>query len=255
VKWPIPKPFRSPDPLAGMSDTVLDVEALDVRYGPVRAVRGISFGVTRGGITALLGANGAGKSSTLMAIAGVVPMASGRVSLFGQPTVKSTPDAIVRSGVGICPEGRRIFTSLSVEENLIVAGTAVATPQVTATRSDEMMQRFPILGERRRQLAGLLSGGEQQMLAVARALMGAPKLLLMDEPSLGLAPQMVDTIFSIIEELQQEGISILLVEQNAALALEIASHAVVMANGEIAGQGAPADLASDTLLKSAYLAA
>ncbi|MBD3664104.1 ABC transporter ATP-binding protein [Sulfitobacter sp. TSTF-M16] len=238
-----------------MSDTVLDVEALDVRYGPVRAVRGISFDVARGGITALLGANGAGKSSTLMAIAGVVPVASGRVSLFGQPTTKSAPDAIVRSGVGICPEGRRVFASLSVEENLIVAGTALAPAPVAAARRDEMMQRFPILGERRRQLAGLLSGGEQQMLAVARALMGAPKLLLMDEPSLGLAPQMVDTIFSIIEELQREGISILLVEQNAALALEVASHAVVMANGEIAGQGTPADLAGDTLLKSAYLAA
>jgi branched-chain amino acid transport system ATP-binding protein len=241
--------------MADQMDTILEVEALDVRYGPVRAVRGISFGVTKGGITALLGANGAGKSSTLMAIAGVVPVTSGRVSLFGQVTTKSTPDTIVRSGVGICPEGRRIFASLSVEENLIVAGTAVATPHVAAQRRDAMMERFPILGERRNQLAGLLSGGEQQMLAVARALMGAPRLLLMDEPSLGLAPQMVDTIFSIIEELQSEGISILLVEQNAALALEVANHAVVMANGAIAGQGAPADLASDRLLKSAYLAA
>lgn len=238
-----------------MSDTILEVADLDVRYGPVRAVRGISFGVAAGAITALLGANGAGKSSTLMAIAGVVPRTSGRVTLFGQSTAKSTPDAIVRSGVGICPEGRRIFASLTVEENLIVAGSAVAAPQVAATRRDQMMERFPILGERRRQLAGLLSGGEQQMLAVARALMGAPRLLLMDEPSLGLAPQMVDTIFSIIEELQGEGMSILLVEQNAAIALEVASHAVVLANGEIAGQGAPSELQSDDLLKSAYLAA
>ncbi|MFC3615317.1 ABC transporter ATP-binding protein [Lutimaribacter marinistellae] len=241
--------------MADQMNPILEVEALDVRYGPVRAVRGISFGLSTGGITALLGANGAGKSSTLMAIAGVVPVTSGRVTLFGHTTTKSTPDAIVRSGVGICPEGRRIFASLTVEENLIVAGTALATSPVAAKRRDEMMERFPILGERRRQLAGLLSGGEQQMLAVARALMGAPRLLLMDEPSLGLAPQMVDTIFSIIEELQNEGISILLVEQNAALALEVASHAVVMANGEIAGQGAPSDLASDELLKSAYLAA
>ena len=238
-----------------MTETVLEVDALEVRYGPVRAVGGISFGVAKGGVTALLGANGAGKSSTVMAIAGVVPVASGNVSLFGRDTTKSTPDAIVRSGVGICPEGRRIFASLSVEENLIVAGTAVATPQVAASRRNDMMDRFPILGERRRQLAGLLSGGEQQMLAVARALMGAPQVLLMDEPSLGLAPQMVDTIFTIIEELQGEGISILLVEQNAALALEVADHAIVMANGEIAGQGAPADLAGDSLLKSAYLAA
>ena len=236
-------------------EPILAVEALDVRYGPVRAVRGIGFTVARGGITALLGANGAGKSSTLMAIAGVVPATAGRVSIFGQDMTKATPDAIVRAGVGICPEGRRIFASLSVEENLIVAGAAVAAPQVAARRRAEMMERFPILGERRRQLAGLLSGGEQQMLAVARALMGAPRLLLMDEPSLGLAPQMVDTIFSIIEELQKGGISILLVEQNASLALEVASHAVVMANGAIAGQGSPADLAGDDLLKSAYLAA
>lgn len=241
--------------MAERGENVLEVDVLDVRYGPVQAVAGVSFNVAEGGITALLGANGAGKTSTLMAVAGVVPAVSGRISLFGQPTTRSTPDAIVRSGVGICPEGRRIFASLSVEENLIIAGTAVTTPQVAATRRAELMERFPILGERRRQLAGLLSGGEQQMLAVARALMGAPRLLLMDEPSLGLAPQMVDTIFSIIEELQGEGISILLVEQNAALALEVASHAVVMANGKIAAQGKPADLADDDLLKSAYLAA
>ncbi len=236
-------------------DAVLDVKVLEVRYGPVNAVRGISFSVAKGGITTLLGANGAGKSSTLMAIAGVVPVASGEVSIFGKNANKSTPDALVRSGVGICPEGRRIFASLSVEENLILAGSAVSSADVSTVRRREMMERFPILGERRKQLAGLLSGGEQQMLAVARALMSAPKLLLMDEPSLGLAPQMVDAIFSIVEELRDEGISILLVEQNASLALEVADHAVVLANGAVAASGTPADLANNDVLKSAYLAA
>ena len=236
-------------------DTLLDIDTLAVRYGPVHAVRGISFQVKTGGITALLGANGAGKSSTLMAIAGVIPIASGNVTVLGQSVAGSTPDEIVRSGVGICPEGRRIFASLTVEENLILAGSTADSSHIATERKLGMMERFPILGERRRQLAGLLSGGEQQMLAVARALMGAPRLLLMDEPSLGLAPQMVDTIFSIIEELSREGISILLVEQNASLALEVADHAVVLANGAVAAAGTPAELDGDDILKSAYLAA
>lgn len=236
-------------------ETVLETSGLEVRYGPVRAVRGINLVVPKAGITALLGANGAGKTSAVMAIAGVVPVSAGTVSIFGQDMTRATPDAIVRAGVAISPEGRRIFASLSVEENLILAGAAAGTPETAADRRAALMQRFPILGERRRQLAGLLSGGEQQMLAVARALMSEPRLLLMDEPSLGLAPQMVDTIFGIIEELRAEGISILLVEQNAALALEVADHAVVLANGSVAASGAPGDLAGDDVLKSAYLAA
>lgn len=236
-------------------ETVLETSGLDVRYGPVRAVRGINLVVPKAGITALLGANGAGKTSAVMAIAGVVPVSAGTVSIFGQDMTRATPDAIVRAGVAISPEGRRIFASLSVEENLILAGAAAGTPETAANRRAALMDRFPILGERRRQLAGLLSGGEQQMLAVARALMSEPRLLLMDEPSLGLAPQMVDTIFGIIEELRDEGISILLVEQNAALALEVADHAVVLANGSVAASGAPGDLAGDDVLKSAYLAA
>ena len=235
--------------------TALDIAALEVRYGPVRAVRGVDLVVPKAGITALLGANGAGKTSTVMAIAGVVTPTAGTVSIFGKNLTNATPDAIVRAGVAICPEGRRIFSSLTVEENLILAGSAAGNQETAATRRAALMDRFPILGERRRQLAGLLSGGEQQMLAVARALMSEPKLLLMDEPSLGLAPQMVDTVFGIIEDLRAEGISILLVEQNAALALEIADHAVVLANGAVATAGAPGDLADNDILKSAYLAA
>ena len=238
-----------------MDDLALDIKALDVRYGPVQAVRGIDLSVPKAGITALLGANGAGKTSTVMAIAGVIPPTAGAVSIFGQSMTKASPDAIVRAGVAICPEGRRIFASLTVEENLVLAGSAAGTPETATSRRDALMDRFPILGERRKQLAGLLSGGEQQMLALARALMSEPRLLLMDEPSLGLAPQMVDTVFAIVEELKAEGISVLLVEQNASLALEIADHAVVLANGAVAATGAPADLAGDDILKSAYLAA
>ncbi len=226
-----------------------------MRYGQIQAVRSINLVVPKACITALLGANGAGKTSTVMAIAGVVPNVSGKVSIFGQDMTGATPDTIIRAGVAITPEGRRIFASLSVEENLILAGAATTKSTTSAERRAMMMERFPILGERRRQLAGLLSGGEQQMLAVARALMSGPRLILMDEPSLGLAPQMVDTMFAIIEELRAEGISILLVEQNASLALEIADHAVVLANGKVAAAGTPSEIVGQDILKSAYLAA
>ncbi|MEM9429101.1 MAG: ABC transporter ATP-binding protein [Pseudomonadota bacterium] len=238
-----------------MADTVLEVAGLDVRYGQVHAVRGVSLSVARGAVTALLGANGAGKTSTVMAVAGARPMASGTVRIFGQDRTGAAPEDIVRAGVAISAEGRRIFASLSVEDNLKVAGAVVPDAALAADRRTALMERFPILGERRRQLAGLLSGGEQQMLAVARALMSAPKLLLLDEPSLGLAPQMVDRIFDIVEELRAEGISILLVEQNATLALEVADHAVVLANGAVAAAGAPEAIANDPVLRQAYLAA
>ncbi|WP_370399319.1 ABC transporter ATP-binding protein [Sulfitobacter sp. JB4-11] len=236
-------------------EAALTLKGLDVRYGPVQATRGVDLTAALGGVTALLGANGAGKTSTVMAIAGARKIFAGSVSIFGQDMTGATPDAIVRAGVAISPEGRRVFSALSVEDNLTLAGSVLSDAAKAAARKDAMMERFPILGERRRQLAGLLSGGEQQMLAVARALMSGPRLLLMDEPSLGLAPQMVDTIFGIIEELRDEGISILLVEQNAILALDVADHAVVLANGAVAASGPPEDLKNDKLLQAAYLAA
>jgi len=236
-------------------ETALTLRDLDVRYGPVRAVRGVDLHVPMGGITALLGANGAGKTSTVMAVAGARRLSGGTVSIFGRDMTGATPDVIMRAGGAISPEGRRVFSSLSVEENLTLAGSVCGPAEEAAERKAGLMERFPILGERRRQMAGLLSGGEQQMLAVARALMSAPRLLLLDEPSLGLAPQMVDRIFGIVETLRDEGISILLVEQNAALALEVADHAVVLANGAVEAAGTPADLANDELLKAAYLAA
>ena len=236
-------------------ETALILKSLDVRYGPVQAVRGVDLTVAKGSVTALLGANGAGKTSTVMAITGARKIAGGSVSIFGQDMTGATPDAIVRAGVAISPEGRRVFAALSVEDNLTLAGSVLGDKTLAATRRAAMMERFPILAERRKQLSGLLSGGEQQMLAVARALMSGPKLLLMDEPSLGLAPQMVDAIFGIVEELRNEGISILLVEQNATLALEIADHAVVLANGAVAAAGTPDELKNDKLLRAAYLAA
>ncbi|MEM8598153.1 MAG: ABC transporter ATP-binding protein [Pseudomonadota bacterium] len=238
-----------------MADAALQIDALDIRYGQVHAVRGVSLSVAEGGVTALLGANGAGKTSTVMAVAGARNIAAGRIRLFGQDRTGAAPEDIVRAGVAISAEGRRIFASLSVEENLKVAGSVVPDAAVEATRRAALMDRFPILGQRRRQLAGLLSGGEQQMLAVARALMSAPRLLLLDEPSLGLAPQMVDRIFDIVEELRAEGISILLVEQNATLALQVATHAVVLANGAVAAAGDPQAIAQDAVLREAYLAA
>lgn len=236
-------------------ETALTLSALDVRYGPVRAVRSVDLTVAKGSVTALLGANGAGKTSTVMAITGARKIADGSVSIFGQNMTGAAPDAIVRAGVAISPEGRRVFAALSVEDNLTLAGSVLGDKALAATRRTAMMERFPILADRRKQLSGLLSGGEQQMLAVARALMSGPKLLLMDEPSLGLAPQMVDAIFDIVEELRNEGISILLVEQNATLALEIADHAVVLANGAVAASGTPDELKNDKLLRAAYLAA
>lgn len=236
-------------------ETALDIQGLHVRYGPIRAVQGIDLTMPKGGITALLGANGAGKTTTVMAIAGALPVTSGAVSLFGTDMTGAAPDAIVRAGVAISPEGRRVFAQLTVEENLVLAGSILGDDSLSAKRVAEMKERFPILGERSRQMAGLLSGGEQQMLAVGRALMSGPRLLLLDEPSLGLAPQVVDQIFDIVEELKSDGISVLLVEQNAALALDIADHAVVLANGAVAAAGAPADLANDAVLQAAYLAA
>ena len=236
-------------------ETALDISGLRVRYGPVRAVQGIDLTVPKGGITALLGANGAGKTTTIMAIAGALPVAAGTVSLFGNDMTGAAPDAIVRAGVAISPEGRRVFAQLTVEENLVLAGSILNDDALSAKRVAEMTDRFPILGERLHQMAGLLSGGEQQMLAVGRALMSGPRLLLLDEPSLGLAPRVVDQIFDVVEELKSDGISVLLVEQNASLALDIADHAVVLANGAVAASGAPSDLANDAVLQAAYLAA
>jgi branched-chain amino acid transport system ATP-binding protein len=236
------------------SDVMLAVTGLAVRYGAIEAVRGLDLTVMRGQIVAVLGANGAGKTSTLAAIAGLIPMAAGQVMLDGSPVAGLPAETLARRGIGLVPEGRRVFAGLTVAENLLLGGAVHGAPALRATRIREMEDRFPILGERRDQKAGLLSGGEQQMLAIARALMAAPRLLLMDEPSLGLAPQMVERVFDLIAALRAEGLTILLVEQNVPMSLDIADHAIVLANGRVALAGTAAELAASEKVRHAYMA-
>lgn len=234
---------------------MLAVENLVMRYGPVEAVRGISFTVGQGEIVALLGANGAGKSTTLASIAGLLKPTSGHITFGGSPISGLPPETLSRQGVSLVPEGRRIFASLTVAENLWLGGASHASSEERRARQNEMEERFPILRERTRQKAGLLSGGEQQMLAIARALMSKPKLLLLDEPSLGLAPQMVERVFDLITSLRDEGITILLVEQNVPMSLAIADHGIVLANGRIAIAGTGPELARNDKISETYLAA
>ena len=234
---------------------MLSVEALRIRYGEVEAVRRVDLAVGRGEIIALVGANGAGKSSTLGAIAGLLLAAGGKVVLDGADVSGRAPEAIARLGVALVPEGRRIFSSLTVAENLRLGGAVHLTAADARAREEEMLDLFPILRRYRQIKGGNLSGGEQQMLAIARALMSKPKLILLDEPSLGLAPQIIDTVFDLIVELRRNGLTVLLVEQNVALALEIADRATVLANGEVALSGTAKELASSDLVRRAYLGA
>jgi branched-chain amino acid transport system ATP-binding protein len=231
---------------------MLQVENLSVQYGQVQALRGLNLTVPQGALVVLLGANGAGKSSTLNAIAGLVPC-NGHIALGGQSVTGLPAEDIARRGLSLVPEGRRVFPSLSVADNLHLGGAAHVRGTVLAERISAELDRFPILRERYHQQAGLLSGGEQQMLAIARSLMSKPRLLLLDEPSLGLAPQMVDLVFDLIAGLRTEGITILLVEQNAERALDIADHAYVLQSGQSVLSGTPAALAKDDSVRHAYL--
>ncbi|MCF6103065.1 ABC transporter ATP-binding protein [Mesorhizobium muleiense] len=234
---------------------MLSVEALRIRYGEVEAVRRVDLAVDSGEIIALVGANGAGKSSTLGAIAGLVPAVSGKVVFDGVDITGLAPEAIARKGVSLVPEGRRIFAGLTVADNLRLGG-AMHLPAVEArVREEEMLELFPVLRRYHRVKGGNLSGGEQQMLAIARALMGKPRMVLLDEPSLGLAPQLIDTVFDLIAELRRSGLTILLVEQNVALALEVADRAIVLANGEVVLSGTAKELATSDLVRQAYLGA
>ncbi|TIM77573.1 MAG: ABC transporter ATP-binding protein, partial [Mesorhizobium sp.] len=219
------------------------------------AVRRVDLAVDSGEIIALVGANGAGKSSMLGAIAGLVPAVSGKVVFDGVDITGLAPEAIARKGVSLVPEGRRIFAGLTVADNLRLGG-AMHLPAVEArVREEEMLELFPILRRYHRVKGGNLSGGEQQMLAIARALMGKPRMVLLDEPSLGLAPQLIDTVFDLIAELRRNGLTILLVEQNVALALEVADRAIVLANGEVVLSGTAKELATSDLVRQAYLGA
>lgn len=232
---------------------MLAVENLDVRYGAIQALRGVSLEVRAGEIVTLIGSNGAGKSSTLRAICGLVRPVGGRISLDGCDLTRMRPHAIARAGVGHAPEGRRVFSNLTVRENLELG--AYWRGDVGAVKDDmrSLLRLFPRLGERRNQLAGTLSGGEQQMLAIARALMGRPRLLLLDEPSLGLAPFLVKEIFRTIKGINEEGRTVLLVEQNAHQALALAHRGYVLESGQIVLSDSARNLENNELVRKAYL--
>jgi branched-chain amino acid transport system ATP-binding protein len=235
------------------SGTALSVKDLRVGYGGISAVKGISLEVDKGEIVTLIGANGAGKTSTLKAIVGLVPAPSGEITVFGESLRGAATPRIAAKGVALVPEGRAIFGNLSVAENLELGSFLKREPAGMASRLERVLKLFPRLAERLAQEAGTLSGGEQQMLAIGRALMSDPKLLLLDEPSLGLAPKLVEQIFEAIVEIARGGLTILLVEQNTRLALETASRAYVLVTGELALSGACAELREDPRIKGAYL--
>ena len=236
---------------AAMTD-LLTLEAMSVDYGKRRALESVSLSIGAGEIVTLLGANGSGKSTTLRAISGLVRPRAGRVVFDGRDITQAAPDAIVAAGVGHVPEGREIFPQFTVHENLLVGGHTA--PRATLTQAIERaFSLFPGLGQRSRQLAGTLSGGEQQMLAIARALMIRPRLLLLDEPSLGLAPLLTREIFGVIRRINAEGVTVLLVEQNARQALALASRAYVLETGRVVVTGPSRDLAADPRIRAAYL--
>jgi len=232
---------------------ILEIKDLSVAYGAIKAVQNISFNVEKGEIVTLIGANGAGKSTTLRAISGLLSPQSGSVVFKGEDITRTPPHRIVELGLTHVPEGRGIFTNLTVIENLMLATYTRRDRTVLKKEFDRVFSIFPRLEERRRQSAGTLSGGEQQMLAVARALMTGGELILMDEPSMGLAPVLVDEIFNIIKSINQAGSTILLVEQDAYRALEIANRAYVFETGFVVYSGAAAELRQNEKVKQAYL--
>jgi branched-chain amino acid transport system ATP-binding protein len=232
---------------------MLRVENLHVRYGAIAALRGISLEVRQGELVALLGVNGAGKSTTLSAIAGTVKAFSGSIVFQGKSLVGKSPEAILRQGIAVVPEGRDIFASLTVEENLRLGAFSRHDRSEYCKDIQETFKLFPILQERFHQLGGTLSGGEQQQLAIARSLMAHPTLLMLDEPSLGLAPTLVTQIFSLIVTLRRRGSTILLVEQNVQRTLDVADRVYLLNTGKIELQGEPAQLKAEGAIKDVYL--
>ena len=232
---------------------LLDIQGLEVRYGGIHALRGVSFGVDEGEVVTLIGANGAGKTTTLRAISGLVKPSKGKVTFAGKDITGMAAHRIVALGMSHAPEGRGIFANLTVSENLQVGSYLRKDRAAVARDRDHALTLFPRLEERLSQNAGTLSGGEQQMLAIARALVAKPRLLLLDEPSLGLAPQIVQLIFQIVRTIAAEGTTILLVEQNAHMALKVANTAHVLEVGTLAVSGPARTLAADDAIRKAYL--
>jgi branched-chain amino acid transport system ATP-binding protein len=232
---------------------MLEIDSLHVSYGAIRAVRSVSLVVKAGEFVVLLGPNGAGKSSTLAAVMGMLKPTSGKVTFLGEDITGHRSEDIVRSGLVLTPEGRRILATLSVRENLMLAGAIRRDRKAMHSDLERYLERFPVLGRRSESAAGTLSGGEAQQLAIARSLMARPKLLLLDEPTLGLAPMVVDQIFDIVSELVAEGLTILMVEQNAVRAIEAADRGYVMRTGEIVASGSADELGGAQGLVSSYM--
>lgn len=235
--------------------SLLSANDLHVSYGAVEAVRGVSFDIRQGEIVAFLGANGAGKSSIMNAITGLVPTASGQVMFEGRDITGAAPETLAPSGLTLSPEGRRVFGTLSVADNLRMGAFALNDKDAVEAAYARVYELFPILLERKDQYAGTLSGGQQQMLAVGRALMSNPRVLLLDEPSLGLAPLIVDQIFDLILKLRDQDVTLLVVEQNVAKTLQVADRAYVLVNGEVVEHGKPAELSASGTMQDAYLGA
>jgi branched-chain amino acid transport system ATP-binding protein len=233
--------------------TLLKVQDVVTAYGKIEALKGVSLEVAQGSITCLLGPNGAGKTTLMMSIAGILKPKKGAILFGGEDIAGRPPHAIVAKGVALVPENRLVFPTMTVVENLHAGAYQRSGQQAIDEDIERMFTRFPRLKERIAQQAGTLSGGEQQMLAVARALMSRPKLLLMDEPSLGLAPLVVEEIFRIVTELHKDGVSIFLVEQNAHMALKVAQHFYLMEQGKVSFSGTPGALAEDEVIRRAYL--
>jgi branched-chain amino acid transport system ATP-binding protein len=232
---------------------LLEVDAVDTYYGRVQALRGVSLTVDEGEIVTLIGSNGAGKTTTLRTISGLARPARGQVRLRGVNIAGLSPDRVVRQGIGHAPEGRRVFSRMSVRDNLFLGAYIRNDPTTIRSDQETVFRLFPRLQERRNQIAGTLSGGEQQMLAIGRAMMSRPKLLLLDEPSLGLAPILVETIFQVIREINQQGTTILLIEQNASKALQVANRGYVLETGRIVKEGTSKTLLESPDVQKAYL--
>ncbi|MED3561049.1 ABC transporter ATP-binding protein [Bacillus sp. MUM 116] len=232
---------------------MLKINDINVYYGNIHALKGVSLEINQGEIVTLIGANGAGKSTLLKTISGLLKPKNGEILFEGKPIGGKVAQSIVKMGLSHVPEGRRVFANMSVEENLELGAYLRNDKQGIREDFDKVYQLFPRLHERRKQLSGTLSGGEQQMLAMGRALMARPKLLLLDEPSMGLAPLLVKTIFNIIEEIKKTGTTILLIEQNANMALSIADRAYVIETGKIVASGSAEELTASDQIKSAYL--
>ncbi len=235
-----------------MTTTFLKVSDLKVAYGGIQAVKGVSFEVNEGELVSLIGANGAGKTTTLKAITGLQPVAAGEIEYLGKSIKGQGAWDLVKQGLVMVPEGRGVFSRMSITENLMMGAFVRKDKEIDAD-IDKVFGIFPRLKERRNQLAGTMSGGEQQMLAMGRALMARPKVLLMDEPSMGLSPIMVDKIFEVVSDIAKQGVTILLVEQNASRALQLAHRGYVMESGEVTMSGQASALLSDPKVRAAYL--